>query len=246
MTTTMPMFPLGSPLLPGLGLPLQVFEPRYHAMLDEVMAGDRRFGVTLITRGHEVGGGDIRSSVGATAEVLRHQEVEDGRVLVLAVGRERIRVQRWLRDDPYPLAEVEPWPDEPRSDDEGQPERAGAAGERTRASAETAADPDEGDEPRSRGTARVGRIDVQARLDDIVALWAGEVDEDRRGHLIEASTLPRDVDAAIWQATVVADLGPLDRQRLLEAPSIDQRLPLVVRLLEERRAVLAFTLAERA
>lgn len=92
----------------------------------------------------------------------------------------------------------------------------------------------------------MGRIDVQARLDDIVALLADEVEEDQRGSLIESSTLPRDVDAAIWQATVVADLGPLDRQRLLEAPSRDQRLPLVVRLLEERRDVLAFTLAERA
>lgn len=236
--TTMPMFPLGSPLLPGVGLPLQVFEPRYHAMLDSVLTGDGRFGVTLITRGHEVGGGDIRSSVGTTAEVLQHQRVEDGRLLVLAVGGERFRVRRWLRDDPYPLAEVQIWPDEPPSEDETM------CGDH--ADDPALSDADDVDGPPATRVGNVGRIDVQARLDDIVALLADQMDEEQRGSLIESSTLPRDVDAAIWQATVVADLGPLDRQRLLEAPSRDQRLPLVVRLLEERRDVLAFTLAERA
>jgi uncharacterized protein len=37
-----------------------VFEPRYQALLDLVLAGDRRFGIVLIERGFEVGGGDHR------------------------------------------------------------------------------------------------------------------------------------------------------------------------------------------
>lgn len=56
----LPMFPLGSVLLPGSPLPLQVFEPRYRAMLDDCLAGDQRFGVVLIERGFEVGGGEQR------------------------------------------------------------------------------------------------------------------------------------------------------------------------------------------
>lgn len=210
----LPMFPLPMPLLPGMGLPLQVFEPRYHAMLDDVLEdGTGRFGVVLITRGHQVGGGDLRSMVATVADVLRHQRLEDGRQLVLVVGRHRVRITRWLRDDPYPLAEVEAWPDE-------------------LASTVSSRDPDRG----------LGRIDVQARLDDIVELVASNLGERGRTQLFESSNLPRDLDLAIWQATIVADLGALDRQRLLECPSRDERLPLLVGMLDERRDVLAFTL----
>ncbi len=226
MPTRLPMFPLGSPLVPGMGLPLQVFEPRYHDLVRDVLADDDCFGVTMITRGHEVGGGDLRSSIGVRAEILRHQQLEDGRRVVLALGRDRFRVVRWLRDDPYPLAEVEDWPDElppavATSRDDLPPGGPGGS-----------------------APPPLGRLDVQARLDDIVALLASQVDEEDRGPLIESSTLPRDPDAAIWQATMVADLGPLDRQRLLEAPGRTERLPLLVALLEERRDVLAFTLAQ--
>ncbi len=220
MSTPLPMFPLGTPLLPGMGMPLQVFEPRYHAMMDDVLAGDGTFGVSLITHGHEVGGGDLRSSVGVRAEILEHRHLDNGLRLLLIVGRHRIRVSRWLRDDPYPLADVETWEDEPRR---------------------KVADPDG-----SMAVPRLGRLDIQARLDDIVALLSqGVTVEEDRGRLLESSTLPRDLDTAIWQATIVACLGPLDRQRLLEASGPDERLPLLVEMLEERRDVLAFTLAER-
>lgn len=107
----MPMFPLGSVLFPGAVLPLQVFEPRYHNLVADIRGGDNRFGVVLIERGHEVGGGDQRTAIGTIAEIVRSGETEDGRILVVAVGRERIRVVQWLEDDPYPLAVVEPFPD---------------------------------------------------------------------------------------------------------------------------------------
>lgn len=105
------MFPLGTVLLPGLPLPLHVFEPRYREMVQHCLAGDRRFGVVLIERGSEVGGGDVRTDVGTLAEIVEAAEVPDGRWALGTVGRERIRVTRWLPDDPYPRAEVEPWPD---------------------------------------------------------------------------------------------------------------------------------------
>lgn len=107
----LPMFPLGVALLPGSPLPLQVFEPRYLAMLRDIANGDGRFGVVLIERGFEVGGGDQRFSVGTVAEVEHVSPTADGRVRLLARGRERFEVVRWLEDDPYPRAEVRPVPD---------------------------------------------------------------------------------------------------------------------------------------
>ena len=106
MTDT-PMFPLGTVLFPGAVLPLRVFEPRYRALTERAIATDRRFGVVLITRGSEVGGGDERTHIGTMAEIVQAHEGSPGRWALVAVGIHRIRVQRWLDDDPYPRAEVE-------------------------------------------------------------------------------------------------------------------------------------------
>lgn len=112
----LPMFPLGSVLLPSLFLPLHVFEPRYRALVHECLLGDREFGVVLIERGSEVGGGDLRTRVGTVARILEAVELPDRRWAIGAVGDRRIRVVEWLDDDPYPRAEVADWPD-PDADD---------------------------------------------------------------------------------------------------------------------------------
>ena len=114
------MFPLGIALLPGEQLPLQIFEPRYVAMLDVCLADDAPgFGVVLITRGRESGGGDERSDVGTLTRIEVCAPLPDNRFGLACTGAERVRVRRWLPDDPYPCADVEPWPDEPatRHDD---------------------------------------------------------------------------------------------------------------------------------
>lgn len=113
----LPMFPLGTVLLPGMVLPLHVFEPRYRALVDRCLATDRRFGVVMIERGNEVGGGDERTDVGTVAEIVDLQRFDDGRVALIAVGCERVRVVEWLPDDPHPMAIVEQWPDSPAHDD---------------------------------------------------------------------------------------------------------------------------------
>jgi hypothetical protein len=110
------MFPLGSVLLPHAPLGLHVFEERYRVMTRQCLAGDREFGVVLIDRGHEVGGGDHRTDLGTVATIVRAQETPDGRWAVMALGGRRIRVERWLDDDPFPRAEVSdvtegPWTD---------------------------------------------------------------------------------------------------------------------------------------
>jgi Lon protease-like protein len=110
----MPMFPLGTVLLPGAVLPLHVFEPRYRQLVAECLAedGPPEFGVTLIERGWEVGGGDERTNVGTVARMVRVEPLEGERYSLLTVGTRRIRVNAWLPDDPYPLADVDEWPDE--------------------------------------------------------------------------------------------------------------------------------------
>jgi uncharacterized protein len=107
----LPMFPLGSVLFPHMVLPLHIFEPRYRALMTDVLAGDEEFGVVLINRGHEVGGGDLRTDVGTVARILRAEELEDGRWLTIAIGTTRIRVEDWLPDEPYPRARVAALPD---------------------------------------------------------------------------------------------------------------------------------------
>lgn len=114
----LPMFPLGTVLLPGQPLPLQVFEPRYLTMLRDVAAGGGRFGVVLIERGFEVGGGDQRFTVGCVASIEQVRPMGGGRVGLIARGQERIEVARWLPDDPYPRAEVRRLPDLTWTDDD--------------------------------------------------------------------------------------------------------------------------------
>ena len=104
------MFPLGSTVFPGQVVPLHVFEERYRTMLGELTAdgADATFGIVLIDRGHEVGGGDHRVSVATRVEILQAEEFDDGRWGVVTAGVERLDIVEWLDDDPYPRAIVSP------------------------------------------------------------------------------------------------------------------------------------------
>jgi Lon protease-like protein len=113
------MFPLGTVLFPSLFLPLHVFEPRYREMTRRCMEGDREFGVVLIERGSEVGGNDVRTSVGTIARIVEAEELEDGRWVLAAVGTRRFIVNDWLVDDPHPRADIEEWPDDTPARDLG-------------------------------------------------------------------------------------------------------------------------------
>ncbi|MEY2456996.1 MAG: ATP-dependent Lon protease [Acidimicrobiaceae bacterium] len=107
----LPMFPLGTVLFPSVFLPLHVFEPRYREMTRHCLDTQREFGVVLIERGSEVGGDDVRTQVGTVARIVEAAELEDGRWVLGTIGVRRIRVTRWLPDDPFPRAEVEDWDD---------------------------------------------------------------------------------------------------------------------------------------
>jgi uncharacterized protein len=108
----LPMFPLGSVLFPGMLLPLHVFEPRYRALVKYCLANEPEFGVALILRGQETGGGEERSQLATVSRILEIGEFPDGRYALQTVGVRRVKVMSWLKDDPYPQADVEDWDDD--------------------------------------------------------------------------------------------------------------------------------------
>ncbi|MCP4436238.1 MAG: hypothetical protein GY812_12195 [Actinomycetia bacterium] len=123
----MAAFPLGTVLLPGQLMPLQVFEPRYRVMLFDLREeSPAEFVVAMIERGSEVGGGDVRSTVGCVARIVSQADTDDGRSLIAVIGVRRVRVVDWLAEDPYPRAVVEPAPAIAWSGDEDPRNRAEA------------------------------------------------------------------------------------------------------------------------
>ena len=205
-----PMFPLQTVLFPGSMLPLNVFEPRYLPMIDAVTAGDRQLGVVLIERGSEVGGGDTRCDAATMGYVTRRQEMPDGRRLVLVLGVHRIRVVRWLADDPHPRAETEDWPDEP--DEAGDPTvTVAAVGELAHLV----------DDARRLATRLRYAPESQPLLQDYE-----EVD------------LGNDPSEASYRAAALTPLGALDRYSVLCTPGVGERLAVVRRLVVEATELL--------
>jgi Lon protease-like protein len=108
----LPLFPLGHVLLPGMPLPLHVFEPRYRQLLvdvrDENSLGS--FGVVALRSGSEVeptSRADV-ADVGTVAEIIEVQAYPDGASDLLTVGSRRFRVGALLPDEaPYLRAEIE-------------------------------------------------------------------------------------------------------------------------------------------
>ena len=109
--TAMPMFPLGTVLMPAMPLSLRIFEERYLKLTgDLILQENPEFGVVLIERGPEVGGGEKRLGIGTLASV---QDIGtlDQFYGVESIGTQRFRVNAWLPDDPYPMADIDFIPD---------------------------------------------------------------------------------------------------------------------------------------
>lgn len=117
MGELIPLFPLGTPLFPGVVLPLQVFEPRYRRLMRDLLAlpeaGDRRFfGVVAIRQGWEVENispAEALYDIGCTARVQAVRPEPDGGFRIVTVGGERFRLLDVVvgEDPPYLQAEVE-------------------------------------------------------------------------------------------------------------------------------------------
>ena len=117
MGELIPLFPLGTPLFPGVVLPLQIFEPRYRRLMHDLLAlpeaGEQRFfGVVAIRQGWEVeqiAPAQALYDIGCTARVQAVRPQPDGGFRVVTVGGERFRLHDLVvgDDPPYLQAEVE-------------------------------------------------------------------------------------------------------------------------------------------
>jgi uncharacterized protein len=111
MSETLPLFPLGTVLYPGLLLPLHIFEDRYRQLVRDLLDGPepRRFGVIAIRKGRETGVEGISSlhEIGCTATLRQVAEHDDGRFDLVTVGTQRFRLLELDDSRPYLQGEVD-------------------------------------------------------------------------------------------------------------------------------------------
>ena len=209
-----PMFPLGNTLLPGELLPLNVFEPRYRQLVLDCLAAEvAEFGVVLIERGSEVGGGDARTSVGTIARIVRVLPLGGGRFDVAAVGTGASTC--WSGSPTIPTRA--PTSRTGRSRWRPTPSRcagsSSACGERVEA--------------------------ARALVSEVARANKRRPPFPKRAPV----ELSDDVVRATYQLAARAPIGPADRHRLLAAPTLDSRLEALGAALDDAEAMLRFRLA---
>jgi Lon protease-like protein len=229
MGELIPLFPLGTPLFPGVVLPLQIFEPRYRRLLRDLTAlpgtsDRRRFGVVAIRQGWEVeqvAPAEALYDVGCTARLHTVRPQADGGFRIVTVGGDRFRLLDIVvgEDPPYLLGEVEWLADEEAAED--------AAGE-----AECAG-------PVARGSLTVLVRAVRDQFLEYVAEVAG-LGVGR--HDAEVSTMldavADDPAALSWLVASTALLTAEDRQELLAESATRRRLVTESRLLRRELTLL--------
>jgi Lon protease-like protein len=108
--TEIPLFPLNVVLMPGVSLPLHIFEERYKQMVNECLELQTEFGMVLSDDGGT-------RDVGCTAKITEVlQRLEDGRLMIMVEGSRRFRLHETLSGRPYYVGEVEYFPEEPAED----------------------------------------------------------------------------------------------------------------------------------
>ena len=261
MGELIPLFPLGTPLFPGVVLPLQIFEPRYRRLVHDLLAvpeaGDRRFfGVVAIRQGWEVEAvapAEALYDIGCTARVQAVRPQADGGFRVVTVGGERFRLLDVVvgEDPPYLQGEVE-WLD----DEEMAEEAAGHY--------EGIADPpglvvptlpDSGAEDVVAAVARGSMAVLSRTVRDLFTRYVAEVaglDGDAPGDPLEPGAAPLvDAETAVLLQAVTGDPRALsylvassalltteDRQALLAESATRRRLAAESRLLRRELTLL--------
>lgn len=202
---SMPLFPLGLVLYPGVMLPLHIFEERYRRLVRDLLDmqdGSRLFGVIGIKAGRDAGADGIIAlhDIGCTAE-LRYAEVyADGRYDIIVTGMERFRLLEAEAAEPMQgIVDVLP---------DLQSERSASL------------------------AVRVGRLFVNYREALIAAQGVQE------GGLDEVPNLPDDPGELAYLVAASMILDMTDKQQLLEATSVDDRLRLLVTLLKREAAMV--------
>jgi uncharacterized protein len=260
MGELIPLFPLGTPLFPGVVLPLQIFEPRYRRLMRDLLsrpeAGDRRFfGVVAIRQGWEVESvapAQALYDVGCAARVQAVRPQSDGSFRIVTVGGERFRLLDVVigEDPPYLQAEVE-WLGEEEAAEEAAGDSdgllvPGTPGSRTEVCDEQL---DEVVASVARGSMEVLSRGVRSLfvryVAEVAGLSAGEPDDDPDDDPVvdaEAAVL---LDAVAGDPTALsylvassALLTTEDRQALLAESATRRRLAMESRLLSRELTLL--------
>jgi Lon protease-like protein len=107
LNSLLPIFPLELVLLPGVPLPLHIFEPRYKEMIAECLEQKKPFGIVRASS-------DGVADVGCTAEIMSvTKKYDDGRMDILARGVDRFEVIEVNQDRSFLQAEIAVMEDEP-------------------------------------------------------------------------------------------------------------------------------------
>jgi uncharacterized protein len=204
-SVSMPLFPLGMVLYPGVMLPLHIFEQRYRRLVRDLLDmqdGTRIFGVVAIKAGREVGADGITAlhEIGCAAELRYAEAYADGRFDIIVTGTERFSLLHVEVAEPLQARVV-------------------ILAEDQSAQAPTLA-------------ARVGRLFVSYREALLAAQGMRDPDQ------LEAPELPDEPGelAYLVAAAMILDLS--DKQRLLAAPTVDERLRLELRLLKRESSMV--------
>ena len=241
-----PLFPLGTPLFPGVVLPLQVFEPRYRRLVRDLLerpeGSTRCFGVVAIRQGWEVedvAPAEALYDVGCTARLQTVRPQPDGGFRIITVGGDRFRLLDLVvgEDPPYLQAEVE-WLAEEEAAEEAAGDHEGLT-----APGGWSADPRHEDlvSEVARGSMEVlvrGVGDLFGRYVTAVATLTGDVDgeEADTAELLEAvSGEPRALSYLVASAAL---LTTEDRQELLAESATRRRLQNESRLLRRELTLL--------
>jgi Lon protease-like protein len=105
-----PVFPLPNVyLFPGCVMPLHIFEPRYRAMIEDLLDRPGRLVMGTILDGKSDGDGNPPVlSIGGLGEIGRHERLPDGRFLIWLVGLGRVRIEEVDSRHAYRQVRAEP------------------------------------------------------------------------------------------------------------------------------------------
>ncbi len=241
-----PLFPLGTPLFPGMVLPLRVFEPRYRRLVRDLLelpeGAARCFGVVAIRQGWEVedvAPAEALYDVGCTARLQTVRPQPDGGFHIVTVGGDRFRLLDLVvgEEPPYLQAEVE-WLAEEEAAEEAAGDQEGLTAPRG-----WPADPQHEDlvSEVARGSMDVlvrGVGTLFGRYVTAVATLTGDVDgeEPDTADLLDAvSGEPRALSYLVASAAL---LTTEDRQELLAESATRRRLQTESRLLRRELTLL--------
>jgi hypothetical protein len=222
MNETLPLFPLGAVLFPGMVMALHVFEERYREMVTGLLDKPepaREFGVIAIRKGGEVGAGNARElhEIGCVAHLREATRHDDGQFDLVAVGRRRFRLIRTDDTLPYTQGEIEPLQERvlPEQEHEDQADASARAAWAVQA--------------------------VQTAFREYLNALA-----DRAGAVVHVADVPDDPVLLSYVVAAGMIIDTPERQALLAAPDAIARLRTERALLTRERAMLRITTSRPA